>query len=34
MEPIGEAVRAYATVGEITARLREVFGAYAPPTGF
>ncbi len=34
MEPIGGAVRAYATVGEIAGRLRRVFGEYQPPTGF
>jgi methylmalonyl-CoA mutase N-terminal domain/subunit len=34
MGPIGEAVRAYATVGEIAGRLRRVFGEYQPPVGF
>ncbi len=34
MDPIKEAVRAYATVGEIAGRLRRVFGEYKPPTGF
>lgn len=34
MPPIMEAVRAQATVGEITAVLKEVFGAYRGPTGF
>ena len=32
--PIREAVLAYATVGEITERLRRVFGAYVPSTAF
>ncbi len=31
-EPIREAVLAYATVGEITESLRQVFGTYQPPT--
>jgi methylmalonyl-CoA mutase N-terminal domain/subunit len=34
MGPIGDAVRAYATVGEITDRLRRVFGVYQPSTAF
>jgi len=34
MPPIMEAVRAHATVGEITAVLKEVFGTYRGPTGF
>ena len=33
-EPILEAVRAYATVGEITGALREVFGEYRPADVF
>jgi methylmalonyl-CoA mutase N-terminal domain/subunit len=33
MEPILEAVKAYATIGEICGLLREVFGEYKPPTG-
>ncbi len=32
MPPILEAVKAYATVGEISGVLREVFGDYSPPT--
>jgi methylmalonyl-CoA mutase N-terminal domain/subunit len=32
--PIREAVLAYATVGEITERLRRVFGTYVPSTAF
>ena len=32
MPPILEAVRAYATLGEICGALREVFGEYNPPT--
>jgi methylmalonyl-CoA mutase N-terminal domain/subunit len=31
MEPLGECVRAYATVGEMCGRLREVFGVYREP---
>ncbi|HKA89550.1 MAG TPA: methylmalonyl-CoA mutase family protein [Haliangiales bacterium] len=31
MPPVVEAVRAYATVGEITGVLRRVFGTYVPP---
>ncbi|MCC7083150.1 MAG: methylmalonyl-CoA mutase [Burkholderiales bacterium] len=34
MAPIIEAVRAYATVGEICGALRQVFGEYAEPTAF
>jgi methylmalonyl-CoA mutase N-terminal domain/subunit len=34
MPPMLEAVRAYATVGEITAVLKEVFGTYRGPTTF
>lgn len=34
MNPIIEAVRAYATVGEICGVLRDVFGEYAEPTNF
>lgn len=34
MEPIREAVLAYATVGEITTALRNVFGTYIPPSRF
>jgi methylmalonyl-CoA mutase N-terminal domain/subunit len=34
MPPIIEAVRAYATVGEICGALRQVFGEYAEPTRF
>ncbi|HVE83776.1 MAG TPA: methylmalonyl-CoA mutase family protein, partial [Myxococcales bacterium] len=34
MPPIREAVQAYATVGEIAAALRGVFGAYQPPARF
>ena len=33
MEPILDAVKAYATIGEICGLLREVFGEYKPPTG-
>lgn len=33
MEPILEAVKSYATIGEICGVLREVFGEYKPPTG-
>ncbi len=33
MEPILDAVKAYATIGEICGVLREVFGEYKPPTG-
>jgi methylmalonyl-CoA mutase N-terminal domain/subunit len=33
MESILEAVKAYATIGEICGLLREVFGEYKPPTG-
>jgi methylmalonyl-CoA mutase N-terminal domain/subunit len=32
MEPILEAVRAYATMGEICNAMRDVFGEYRPPT--
>jgi methylmalonyl-CoA mutase N-terminal domain/subunit len=32
MPPILEAVRAYATLGEICGAMREVFGEYSPPT--
>ncbi len=32
MPAIGEAVRAYATVGEIAGTLRRVYGEYVPPT--
>jgi methylmalonyl-CoA mutase N-terminal domain/subunit len=32
MPPIIEAVRAYATLGEICGALRDVFGEYSPPT--
>ena len=34
MPPIYDAVMAYATVGEITDRLRKVFGVYTPSTVF
>jgi methylmalonyl-CoA mutase N-terminal domain/subunit len=34
MPSIFDAVIAYATVGEITERLRRVFGVYAPATAF
>ena len=34
MGHIREAVRAYCTVGEIAAALKEQFGAYQPPTRF
>ena len=34
MQPIYDAVMAYATVGEITDRLRSVFGIYTPSTVF
>jgi methylmalonyl-CoA mutase, N-terminal domain len=34
MQPIYDAVMAYATVGEITDRLRKVFGIYQPTTAF
>ena len=34
MPAIRDAVMAYATVGEISDRLREVFGTYQPPRGF
>jgi methylmalonyl-CoA mutase N-terminal domain/subunit len=34
MPPIREAVRAYATVGEIAGALRHVFGVYQPPSRF
>src|SRR5205085_12680639 len=34
MPTIRDAVRAYATVGEIADRLRRVFGEYRPPRGF
>lgn len=34
MPAIREAVRAYATVGEIAGALRGVFGVYEPPAGF
>jgi methylmalonyl-CoA mutase N-terminal domain/subunit len=34
MGPIYDAVMAYATVGEITERLRRVFGVYQPTTAF
>jgi methylmalonyl-CoA mutase N-terminal domain/subunit len=33
MEPILDAVKAYATIGEICGVLRDVFGEYKPPTG-
>ncbi|MFQ5846852.1 MAG: methylmalonyl-CoA mutase [Candidatus Methylomirabilales bacterium] len=33
MEPIVDAVKAYATIGEICGVLREIFGEYKPPTG-
>jgi methylmalonyl-CoA mutase, N-terminal domain len=33
MEPILDAVKTYATIGEICGLLREVFGEYKPPTG-
>ena len=33
VEPILDAVKAYATIGEICGLLREVFGEYKPPTG-
>ncbi|MFQ5961070.1 MAG: methylmalonyl-CoA mutase [Candidatus Methylomirabilales bacterium] len=33
MEPLLDAVKAYATIGEICGLLREVFGEYKPPTG-
>jgi len=33
MEPILDAVKSYATIGEICGVLREVFGEYKPPTG-
>ncbi len=33
IEPILDAVKAYATIGEICGHLREVFGEYKPPTG-
>jgi methylmalonyl-CoA mutase, N-terminal domain len=32
MPPILEAVRSYATLGEICGAMREVFGEYSPPT--
>ena len=32
MPPILEAVRAYATLGEICGAMRDVFGEYRPPT--
>ncbi|MGH2632048.1 MAG: methylmalonyl-CoA mutase family protein, partial [Tepidiformaceae bacterium] len=32
MPPILDAVRAYATLGEICGAMREVFGEYNPPT--
>ena len=32
MPPILNAVRAYATLGEICGAMREVFGEYRPPT--
>jgi methylmalonyl-CoA mutase N-terminal domain/subunit len=34
LQPIYDAVMAYATVGEITGRLRNVFGQYVPSTAF
>ena len=34
MGPIGEAVEAYATVGEITGVLREIFGEFQEPAAF
>jgi methylmalonyl-CoA mutase N-terminal domain/subunit len=34
MYPIMEAVKAYATIGEICSVLREVFGEYRPETGY
>jgi methylmalonyl-CoA mutase N-terminal domain/subunit len=34
MPPIIEAVRAYATIGEICGALRQVFGEYTEPTSF
>jgi methylmalonyl-CoA mutase, N-terminal domain len=34
MPPIIEAVRAYATIGEICGALRQVFGEYSEPTSF
>ncbi len=34
MKPIYDAVAAYATVGEISDRLRKVFGIYSPTTAF
>jgi methylmalonyl-CoA mutase, N-terminal domain len=34
MPPIIEAVRSYATIGEICGALRQVFGEYAEPTNF
>jgi len=32
MPPILDAVRAYATLGEICGAMRKVFGEYSPPT--
>jgi methylmalonyl-CoA mutase N-terminal domain/subunit len=32
MPPIIDAVRAYATLGEISDAMREVFGQFHPPT--
>ena len=32
MYPIVEAVKTYATVGEICGAMRDVFGDYTPPT--
>ena len=34
MEPIGEAVSAYATVGEISGVLKDVFGEFKEPVSF
>ena len=34
MDPIAEAVSAYATLGEMTAALKEVFGEFREPAGF
>ncbi|MBI3091063.1 MAG: methylmalonyl-CoA mutase family protein [Candidatus Tectomicrobia bacterium] len=34
LPPLIDAVKAYATLGEICAVLRDVFGAYQPPQGF
>jgi methylmalonyl-CoA mutase N-terminal domain/subunit len=33
MEPILEAVRAYATLGEMASALKDIFGEYKEPVG-